>query len=150
MDVKRLEDLRKMAIFSSLSSDELKELAQVFSEKAYLDGDRIFSETELGDAMYIIRSGIVKISRSKDGKEEELASFGPGDFLGEVGLFRDVLRTATAVAIKQTIVFVVPRGGFNKFILEKPQIGVKILYYMVGEMAKRLRMKNREGEGIAF
>lgn len=150
MEPKKIEELRKMPIFNSLSLEELSDFASIFKERTCQDQEKIFSEKEFGNVMFIIKNGAVKILRKKGDIEEELIVFLAGDFFGEVGLFRDVLRTASAIAVKQTLLFEVYRNDFNKFILEKPYIGVKILYYMVGEMAKRLRLKNREGEKLAF
>jgi len=146
MEDKKLEELRKLPIFQSLSLDELNEFASGVVEKACPDGTKVFSERETGDLMYIIKTGTVRIKKMKAGAEVELAVLGPGDFFGEVALFRDVLRTATAIAGKQVVVLAVTRAYFNKFMLDKPHIAVKLLYHMLAELAKRLRVKNREGD----
>jgi CRP/FNR family transcriptional regulator, cyclic AMP receptor protein len=146
MEEKKLEELRKLSIFQSLSLDELNEFVSIAAEKVCPDGAKIFSERETGDLMYIIKTGVVRIKKMKAGQEVELAVLGPGDFFGEVAIFRDVLRTATALAGKQVVVFTVTRADFNKFTLDKPHVAVKLLYHMLAELAKRLRVKNREGD----
>jgi CRP-like cAMP-binding protein len=100
--------------------------------------------------MYIIKSGIVRVTRQKGTETAELAILSVGEFFGEIGLFRDVLRTATAAALKPAVLFELKRDKFHDFLKEKPQFAVKILYYMLGEMSKRLRLKNREEEFIIF
>lgn len=150
MDAKGLIELKKQAIFQSLEDEALQEFITRFPEKTFADGEKIFSEREPGEAMYIIKAGIVRVTRQKDNESQELAILSVGEFFGEIALFRDVLRTATAAALKPAILFELKRDKFHDFLKEKPQFAVKILYYMLGEMSKRLRLKNREEEFIIF
>ena len=150
MDDKKIEELRHLPLFQSLGLEELKDFTLLMTESPYRDGDKIFAEKDTGELMYIIATGSVRIKKMKAGVDVELAVLGPGDFFGEVAMFRDVLRTATAIAGKQTNVLAVTRAQFNKFMLEKPQVAVKILYQMLAEMAKRLRVSNREGNEVVW
>ena len=61
-------------------------------------GKEIFLEGEVGDLMYIIQEGSVRISKLIDGKPHILAVLGKGDFFGEMAIVTRVKRTATATA----------------------------------------------------
>lgn len=59
-------------------------------------GDVLFREGETGDVMYIIQSGVVRISKRVGAEEKTLASLGPGEFVGEMAILNAKPRTATA------------------------------------------------------
>lgn len=139
MDEKALENLKELFLFQLLSKDEIKEIVDIFYEKVYAAGTKIFSENDKGDTMYIIKSGSVKITKQKDGEEQEIITLMPGDFFGEVALFDYVFRTATATAVEETAVLEVQREQFNKLFSQKPHTVAKILYQMMCEMSRRLR-----------
>lgn len=63
-------------------------------------GEIIFREGEMGDKMYIIRSGKVTITKNISGEEIVLDTLEIRDFFGEMALFDDPIRTATAKAME--------------------------------------------------
>lgn len=148
MEQQRIEELRRLYLFQLLNENEVAKIGVLLHEKTYEVGSKIFSEKEVGKTMYIMKAGSVKIGKLKDNVERELGLFGPGDFFGEIALFDDVLRTASATAVKTTIVLEIQREEFAKFIFENSAIAVKILYRIIQEMAKRLRRMNREEDAI--
>jgi peroxiredoxin 2/4 len=77
--------------------DALAERAEKVSVKA---GDTILAEGDPADRFYVIARGEVGVTRrSPEGEEIELATLGPGQFFGEVGLLAETRRTATVRAI---------------------------------------------------
>jgi CRP-like cAMP-binding protein len=52
--------------------------------KSYKESEIIFEENTLGDEMYVIHSGKVKLSTKAPGREVDLATLGPGEFFGEM------------------------------------------------------------------
>jgi CRP/FNR family cyclic AMP-dependent transcriptional regulator len=83
------------------------------SIKRYKDGDVVFSQGSRGDCMYVIRSGKVRIYRDQDGSETTLATLKPGESFGEIALFDDKPRSASAQCIGETEVLVVTRAEFE-------------------------------------
>ncbi len=79
-------------------------------KKVFMKGQVIFRQGTDGDEMYIIEKGRIKISlKLGDSKPIELHSFGPSEFFGEMALFGELKRTATAIAIEDTSVIVITR-----------------------------------------
>jgi len=69
--------LRKTPIFSTLDSSSLKKIAGFFKGKTYSSDEELFKEGTLGDTLYIIKDGAIKITRAaKEGEEEEKRSKG--------------------------------------------------------------------------
>lgn len=54
--------------------------------KSYQKSEIIFEESSMGDEMYVIHSGKVRLSTRAPGQEVELATLGPGEFFGEMSL----------------------------------------------------------------
>jgi CRP/FNR family cyclic AMP-dependent transcriptional regulator len=66
--------------------------------RSYNKSEIIFEENSHGNEMYVIHSGLVKISTRAPGQEVVLATLGPGEFFGEIALVDSGPRTATATA----------------------------------------------------
>jgi len=76
-------------------------------------GETIFKEGDLGDEMYIIKSGRVEIVKNVNDEELVLATLDANSFFGEMALFGDKKRSATVRAIDNTQMITI-----NKYILD--------------------------------
>ncbi len=65
----------------------------------FADGEVIFRRGDKASEMYVVFEGAVRIYRDNDGTETELATLGPDDFFGEMALFDDKPRSASARAV---------------------------------------------------
>lgn len=72
-------------------------------------GSRVFAEGQIGDVAYVIESGVVEISTTEKGQSIALGILTQGQLFGEMALIDDSPRTATATALKDTILTVVSR-----------------------------------------
>lgn len=66
--------------------------------RRYEDKQVIFEEGERGDRMYVVESGSVRIYRTRSGKNIEYGIIGPGESFGELALFAERKRSASAQA----------------------------------------------------
>jgi len=83
------------------------------SIKHLADGELVFRQGVRADCMYVIRYGKVRIFRDQDGTETTLATLKPGDSFGEIALFDEKPRSASAQAMGETELEVVPRTTFE-------------------------------------
>ena len=77
--------------------------------QAFSTDTHIFSEGEKGTVAYAIESGLVEISTVNNNKHDSLGILTPGQIFGEMALIDDEPRTATAIAIKDTVLTVISR-----------------------------------------
>ncbi len=99
-------------------------------------GTVIFSEGDLGLAMYVIESGEVEIRKKIGGKDTVLTVLGKGDFFGEICLLEDDSpRSATAVAKTDVDAVMIDQAGFNFILDRNPEIAVR----MMRKLVRRLR-----------
>ena len=86
--------------------------------RKYKSGEVVFREGDPGQEMYVVRSGRIKLFRSSKGKEVKLATLSPSDFFGELALFGNRPRSASAEAVGDTELQVVDHHTFKSFIKE--------------------------------
>ncbi|MFL6175738.1 MAG: MFS transporter [Ornithinibacter sp.] len=100
--------LRGIAIFSPLSPVKLESLAYALTEETASEGTAIVREGEVSDRFLVIVSGGVEVTQAGQHVRFE----GPGEFFGEIGLLRDVPRTATVTATEDTTLYSLSREDF--------------------------------------
>ena len=111
-------------------------MASIVSVKA---GKIIFKEGDKGVSMYIILEGSVEIYVVLKGKEVSLAMMKVGDFFGEMALFRDKPRSASARVLQDVRLAVIEnKPQLERFLIDNPLFASK----MVNIMAQRLASTN--------
>ncbi|MDH4139207.1 MAG: cyclic nucleotide-binding domain-containing protein [Coriobacteriia bacterium] len=101
--------------------------------RTFSDGDLIFKQGERGSEMYVIHSGRVRIFRTQDGHDTDLAVLGPDDFFGEMALFDDRSRSASAKAVGAAEVRVIDKAAFEGMQCDP------ITKHLLVTLAQRLR-----------
>jgi CRP/FNR family cyclic AMP-dependent transcriptional regulator len=122
------ELLAQTRLFAGLSSDALLRIAGQAHERSYRKGVVIFYEGDVGDAFYIVADGTVRIFVSSGhGDEMVLATLRRPDGLGEIALFDDEPRTASAEAMDAVTLLAFPRSTFHDVIHQDPAIADGLL-----------------------
>ena len=106
--VRELEILRAIAMFGLLPESVLERLARNLISMSAPAGDRIIREGEPGDLFYVVGEGRVSVTID----DVEVATYGPGDYFGEIALLRDVPRQATVSATTDLRLFALDRAHF--------------------------------------
>ena len=105
--------LRSISIFSPLSPAKIEALAGGLTTETASAGTAVVREGEVSDRFLVIVSGRVEVTL--DG--EHVRFEGPGEFFGEIGLLRDVPRTATVTAVEDTTLYSLAREDFLDAVL---------------------------------
>ena len=100
--------LRGISIFSPLSPVKIESLAGSLTTETAAAGTAVVREGDVSDRFLVIVSGRVEVTQ--DG--EHVRFEGPGEFFGEIGLLRDVPRTATVTAVEDTTLYSLARDDF--------------------------------------
>jgi hypothetical protein len=92
----------------------------------------IFTEGDLGLAMYVIESGTVEIRKNIGGKETVLATLGKGDFFGEMCMLEeDTPRSATAHAVEKVAAVMIDQSAFTFILRHNPEIAIRMMRKLV-------------------
>jgi CRP/FNR family transcriptional regulator, cyclic AMP receptor protein len=144
-----IDVLAMLPAFDGLSRNELKLVERMLHERRYKKGEIVFNEGEPGAGMYIVITGKVEILRKiKSGSDVSLAIIKEQSFFGELALLDEIPRSASAVAISDSVLF-----GFSKPSLEglcsrNPRLGIKILSNLSRLVCKRLVKSNEAMEKL--
>jgi CRP/FNR family transcriptional regulator, cyclic AMP receptor protein len=134
-----VELLRRVPLFSELSTAELERVAQVGIPRSFPRETRIFHEGDSGDACYIVREGSCRVTREHpDGRAITLATLGPGAIFGELAMLDGERRSASVEATENTELVALPASDVRKLIREHPEMAEKL----VVALTRRLREAN--------
>ncbi len=132
--------LRGVPLFEDLGSRDIGYLIQSLFKKTYAEGEPLFEEGDIGRALFIIETGAVElVKRGPDGRTQVLASMTDGDFFGEMALIEELPRSASALAITDTTVYLLYRTRLFGLVKSRPRVGVIILSQLVKLLSARLR-----------
>jgi CRP-like cAMP-binding protein/thioredoxin reductase/Fe-S-cluster-containing hydrogenase component 2 len=109
-------------LFPGIPEASLGELVDRATVESFGKDAEVFSEGDAADAFYLIRSGMVKISKKSGGKEVVLSYLVAGNFFGEAALFSDAQRTATVSAIFPSEIIKLAKSDFNDFLDAHPEL----------------------------
>lgn len=107
--------------------------------KSYDRGEIVFREGDTGDAMYVILSGAVEISRKIDGKDTLLGRLRRGEFFGESALIGHLPRMATATAAKRARLIPLTLGS----LLDRANDDPTVILQLLGALSVRLQAANQ-------
>jgi len=134
--VAKIESLKNIPIFTSLSEKHLEELSEIMLEKTYRKNQVIFDQGDPGNSLIIIKSGLVKISLVDSNNHEFIIkTFSVNDFFGEMSLLDGGPRSATATAVEDTQALIIFRDNFVGLIKKNPSVALG----MLTELSNRLR-----------
>lgn len=139
--------LRAIPFFAQLTQSDLIELSRSLNRRRFNPGQVIFHLGDPGGLLYIIATGKVKIYfPNAEGQEVVLAILGSNDFFGELALFDDSTRSATAETLEYAQVYTLHRSEFIRYLRNKPEIAIK----MLSTLAKYIRSMNEQLSDVFF
>lgn len=130
-------------IFPGASPECLAQLLAKIELKKFAKGQLLFKEGELGDALYVIRKGSVKISRKNiRGQDVAQTYVSAGNYVGEMSLLHETpaARNATVSAAVACETFVIKRDDFLSVLRDSPATRERFL-----RVAEERRFKNISG-----
>ena len=134
--------LRQVTLLEELGPADLKRLAQIAHERTYRDGETIYEQGKPGLALYLLRSGIVELTRRKrNGDELPLAILEPPASFEELAAMGcDVVRWSSARAHGPVTLVALGRPDLDVLSRTSPAIANKILRKLAEITARRLQL----------
>jgi CRP/FNR family cyclic AMP-dependent transcriptional regulator len=127
-----LVDRPPQDFWTSLDDNEQTALTQAGRSRRFRHGAPLCYQGEAADQVLIIRTGWAKVSVSDaDGRERLMALRGPGELIGEMGMFGEDTRTATVIALQAVTATVVPASRFMAFLSQHPTVWQKVVRTLV-------------------
>jgi CRP/FNR family cyclic AMP-dependent transcriptional regulator len=134
--ISTLDVLRKVPLFATMREGDILAFAELVRERSFPKGSVIVFEDDPGDALYLVARGQVKVVLiGEDGREVILSVLGEGNFFGEMSLIDEKPRSATVIAMVDSVVLVLRREDFQARLRTSPEIAIALLR----ELSRRLR-----------
>ena len=115
--------LSTVPLFRERDRQALRGFAEVTREQRVAKGALVVTEGDAGDALYVVRSGEVKVALPGDeGREVILGILGVGDHFGELSLVDGRPRSAHVVATQPSTLIVLRRAEFRRQVEQNPQV----------------------------
>lgn len=122
------EELAGVELFELLDTDELNELASVIDEQTLKEGETLFNFGDFGESMYIVKSGDIELFiKDTTGQKIVLKVAKRNDIFGEISMLDNRPRSATAMALTDTELFVLDRDDLLLLFQKKPDSGLNML-----------------------
>lgn len=139
--------LRNVPFFTGLSDQELAILAHSISRQTFAKDMIIFHKGSIGQSLYIIASGMVRIFLlSASGQEISVNVYGPGQVFGQMSLLDGLPRAAGAVAMEKTVTLILHRDDLLRHLEACPRLAWSIM----AVLNTRLRYMTAYVESLAF
>ena len=147
----REEQIAKIHLFQGLRAEALHLVAQVAVEETHPVGTVIFKHGDVGEKLYVVVEGRVRITREVQGLgEEALAIVGPGDVFGEMALLDAAPRSATARVHERCRLLAIHRDAFEDLLFVHKELAYEVLWNVVRLMSRRLRETNDRFATLSF
>ncbi|MCR4435668.1 MAG: DUF2225 domain-containing protein [Clostridiales bacterium] len=120
---------------------DIEKLRKIGRMRKYSENELIFKQGDSGSEMFIILSGRVGVYSNSPGDSPlKVSEMGPGEFFGEMSVFENQPRSATAVTLQEAVVLSIERDNFLEFIAQQPSMAYKIMK----SLSSRIRNLNEE------
>ena len=127
-----LEVLQRVPLFADLDRREVEQIARLFKERRFSEGETVVKEGSGGAAFFLIDSGEATVSV----RGRQRPTLKPGDYFGEIALIVEGTRSATITASSELLCYGLTLWEFRPLVQENGAIGWKLLQ----SLAKKLRV----------
>ncbi|MBI2974923.1 MAG: cyclic nucleotide-binding domain-containing protein [Deltaproteobacteria bacterium] len=130
----------KIGLFCGMSAAEEEKIISLAEQVAFNKGNVVIHEGDIGDALFVVRSGSVVVSKDVgNGLSEVLTSFESGEFFGEMALIDRSKRSATVTALETLQLLKFSGGRLDEFAVKEPEIFAKLYRNFATTLASHLR-----------
>jgi hypothetical protein len=143
--MKELIALKRVPLFSTLTLEQLASIDRLMVTRHYVKGEPIFRKGDVGAELYVVLEGEIRVHLDHDGHEVTLARHGPSKVVGEMSVFDDQPRSASAEATEDTTARVLRRDRMQAIVHEHPEV----LLEFVKNLSQRLRVMNEQLESAS-
>ncbi len=139
--------LRTVPLFLDAPERALEVASGVIRPRRFAEGAVLFREGDVGDALYLLAAGLVKLSKvDLGGHEKTLALLQPPEFFGEMALLGHATRSASALALSPVSTYLLFRDDFQRLLTAYPTINLNL----TTTLANRLRGMDDEAQVLSY
>ena len=126
-------------LLQDLSPDEITEVMLLGEQRDVAQGDALFYKDTRADGIWLLETGVVSILTGQSDNAIRLATFGPGQFVGEMGFIDGKTRSATAWADTPVRALLLDAAAIAALVERQPRAALKITRNIARELSHRVR-----------
>jgi len=132
-------------IFQTLEAHELEKVMRVCDIIELKHGEYVFREGDVGDRLFVIAEGAIRISRMIPGSgEEALVVLKAGACFGEMAIFDEMERSTDAIVDTRSLLLSITREAFEDLLESDKDLAHKVLWSVCRMLSERLRLSNEQ------
>lgn len=134
-----VKNLKNMALFKSLSCDDLESLSYIACIETYKAGEIVIREGEEADGLYCVLKGNLQVSKKQAScKEVYFATIETYDIFGETSIVEKKKRTATVKSLSDCTLLKFNREDFQAFLTTHLAASRTVLLYVIQRLLQKL------------
>ena len=149
MEVAHRQLLDRLKAYCEFDAAELDALAGVMQAQRVAAGAVLFREGEPADGCYLVASGRVQVTITRNGRPEQLAMLGRGDFIGQMAVLDGGRRSASCTAAENGVVLFLSRDDFDLLVRGGSSFALKFVDALTRMLVAQLRYANRRLVALA-
>jgi CRP-like cAMP-binding protein len=126
--------LQQIPMFRDVEAAKLKLIALASQRANYRVGDRLLTEGDRADTVFVILEGTARIERHEAGSDVRIAEVGAGAVVGEMGVVLDRPYSGTIIAETPVTALRIDKRTFLDLLAKVPQLSLAV----IRELASRL------------
>lgn len=128
--VEKVLFLKSIDLFARIPGEDLAQISEITEEVGFGDGETIFEEGEIGDALFLIIEGRAEVHRGT----KKIAELGERECFGEMAILDGAPRSAAVTAETELVCLKIEREDFYDILGEKPEIAQRIIKVLSGRL----------------
>jgi len=140
--MKELIALKQVPLFTALTLEQLASVDRLMVSRHYAKGETLFRRGDVGGELYVVVEGEIRVHLDHAGQEVTLVRHRAGTALGEMSVFDDQPRSASAQAMADTTVRVLRRDRLQAIVHEHPEVMLEF----IKNLSQRLRAMDEKLE----
>ena len=141
--MERILFLKRVPLFENLAPADIKQVAALGQEESFSDGVTIVKEGDIGDVMFIILSGEVRVLVAQGQKEVEIARRKAGEYVGEMALISREPRSATVNAVGNVRALCIDQKSFESLLRDRPDASLAVIQVLCERLQEASVKVNR-------
>jgi len=133
--VEKVLFLKSIDLFSQIPGEDLAQVALIATEESRDAGEDVFSEGDVGDALYLVLEGRVRVHR----QDITIAELGERECFGEIAILDASTRTATVTTLAEVALLKIAREDFEELLQEKHAIAQGVIRVLTRRLRDSMR-----------
>ena len=133
--VEKVLFLKSIDLFSQIPGEDLAQVALIATEESRDAGEDVFSEGDVGDALYLVLEGRVRVHR----QDTTIAELGERECFGEIAILDASTRTATVTTLAEVALLKIAREDFEELLQEKHAIAQGVIRVLTRRLRDSMR-----------